>query len=265
MKGPVPEDHVTGLCRLPMPSPEEAAYLSKLSGEPQTLPAHRQVICDGRPCDEIFIVIEGWLAAYKQLRDGGRQILGLRIAGDYAGLECFAYRVAPYTLATLTTCRIAALSRADIDEAVERFPRLASLLVLAFSYNNALLQQFAISLGRRDALARVSHLLAELTLRLRAIGKTDCPIPLTQQDVADCTGLTTPYVNRILKRLREDGVVELERHSLRVRDIKALAEGAGFRPGYLEALRVAPIQGIAQTTGHAPQSADSRAGPDYRH
>jgi CRP-like cAMP-binding protein len=240
-----------------MPTPEEAAYLGKLSGEPRSLPAHRQVICDGRPCDEIFIVLEGWLAAYKQLRDGGRQILGLRIPGDYAGLECFAYRVAPYTVATLTSARIAALSRADLEGAVERFPRLASMLVLAFSYNNAMLQQFAISLGRRDALARVAHLLTELTLRLRAIDKTESPIPLTQQDLADCTGLTTPYVNRILKKLREDGIVELERHSLRVRDVDALAEAAGFRPGYLDAFRASPEQSI----GHA---ADPRAVHDYR-
>jgi CRP-like cAMP-binding protein len=235
MERQVPEadSGIAGFARFLAPSAEEQAYLDSLTANRHRVPAHRQVISDGRSCDQIFLVVSGWLAAYKQLRDGGRQILGLRLAGDFVGLECFAYHVAPYAVATLTACVVAPIGRADIEDMLRRFPRLASSLVLAVSYNNALLQQFAVSLGRRDAFSRIAHLLTELTLRIHATG-ADTAIPLTQQDIADCTGLTTPYVNRILKRMREEDMVAIERHALRVCDLGALARSAGFRPEYLQ-------------------------------
>ncbi|MGE5537548.1 MAG: Crp/Fnr family transcriptional regulator [Gemmatimonas sp.] len=232
---------------------DEAAYLDGITAERRTIPAHRQVICDGRSCNEVFIAVSGWLAAYKQLRDGGRQILALRLSGDFIGIECLAYRVAPYSVATLTPCLVAPISRTTIDDMLRRFPRLAETLMLAASYNTAQLQQFAVSLGRRDAFSRIAHLLTELTLRLTAAG-AERRVPLTQQDIADCTGLTTPYVNRILKRMREAGLVCLDRHALTVVSLEAMAQAGGFRPEYLQVVNhraSPPIAGHGLPAGAA--------------
>jgi hypothetical protein len=61
------------------------------------------------------------------------------------------------------------------------------------------------------------------------------PFPLKQQDIADCTGLTTPYVNRVLQQMRAMGLISIGEESLEILNSAELAKAAGFRPDYLQA------------------------------
>ena len=81
-----------------------------------------------------------------------------------------------------------------------------------------------------------SHLLVELYLRLKTVGRAHdgrCDFPLTQNDLADATGLTAVHVNRTLQELRKDGLIELERKQLHVLDMQRLKEVAMFNANYL--------------------------------
>jgi DNA-binding transcriptional regulator YhcF (GntR family) len=59
------------------------------------------------------------------------------------------------------------------------------------------------------------------------------PFPLTQEDLADATGLTPVHVNRTLKQLREEGLVELQGKMLTIMDAPGLKRVARFNPNYL--------------------------------
>jgi CRP-like cAMP-binding protein len=104
--------------------------------------------------------------------------------------------------------------------------------------DSAILQEWAVNLGRRPAFPRIAHLLLELERRSRNSGlaqETSVPFPLKQQDLADCTGLTTPYVNRVLQQMRSMGLIFISEDSLEIRNAAELAAAAGFRPDYLQA------------------------------
>jgi CRP/FNR family transcriptional regulator, anaerobic regulatory protein len=60
-------------------------------------------------------------------------------------------------------------------------------------------------------------------------------LPLTQQHIADCAGLTVPYVNRILQQMRSLEFLDYGPHGLTILDATRLACAAGFDPDYLEA------------------------------
>ena len=63
----------------------------------------------------------------------------------------------------------------------------------------------------RPTRARPSTL-REAFIRLRAVGLTqaaDCPLPVTQMDLADALGLSNVHVNRILQELRGAGLIRL--------------------------------------------------------
>jgi len=62
---------------------------------------------------------------------------------------------------------------------------------------------------------------------------TSCDFPLTQNDLADATGLTAVHVNRTLQELRRDGLIELERRQLTILDMQRLMEAAMFNANYL--------------------------------
>ncbi|MBX6323474.1 MAG: Crp/Fnr family transcriptional regulator, partial [Rhodospirillaceae bacterium] len=217
---------------------EERAQLERLAAPTLAIAPRRKLIDDGRPCAGIFILKSGWLSEYKQLRDGTRQILNFRLAGDVVGLDCLAYRAALHSTATLTACAVAPVPRALFEEMQRAFPRLASALFLMALRDNAILHEWAVSLGRRTAFSRIAHLLLELSRRVLLRGLADgsaIPFPLNQQDIADCTGLTTPYVNRVLQQMRQRGLVRLGDHRLEILEPVTLARAAGFRADYLQA------------------------------
>ena len=98
------------------------------------------------------------------------------------------------------------------------------------------MREWIVNLGARQAEERVAHLLLELLYRLKAVGlATDkgYALPMSQEKLGECTGLSAVHVNRVLTQLRRSGVVSFQRHRVAVEDIDALREMAGFDPSYL--------------------------------
>lgn len=92
-----------------------------------------------------------------------------------------------------------------------------------------------VDVGRRNALEAVGHLLLELYLRQRRgrISKDcSCKFPVTQVLLADALGLTAMHVNRVLRQLREGGLVSISNHSLVIHDIDGLTELCEFNKDY---------------------------------
>ncbi len=59
-------------------------------------------------------------------------------------------------------------------------------------------------------------------------------IPLSQQDISDALGLTPIHVNRVLRRLREKGLMTFRYRQLVIADLEGLGVAAGFQPDYLD-------------------------------
>ena len=94
-------------------------------------------------------------------------------------------------------------------------------------------------MGRRDSRTRVAHLLCEMFLRLKNIGAEHrgmLDFPLTQEQLADATGLTPVHTNRTLQLLRKDGLIQFSGRSLTVLDWDRLREVADFDELYLHHL-----------------------------
>ena len=213
------------------------AELRQLLSSPAEIKARRKLVDEGHSQGVFYIVLSGWLAEYRLLRDGRRQIFNFRLPGEIVGIECLLYDAPLHSVATLTPCVVAAVSWASFDRLQRQFPRLASAFLLSRLSDNAILHEWAVNLGRRPAFPRVAHILLELERRLRNAGLSDgasIPFPLTQQDIADCTGLTSPYVNRLLQEMRRSGLIHCGENSLEIMDSAALAKAAGFRPRYLK-------------------------------
>jgi CRP-like cAMP-binding protein len=59
-------------------------------------------------------------------------------------------------------------------------------------------------------------------------------LPLTQIVLSDALGLTPVHVNRVLRRLRLEGIMRLRSGVLVIDDITELARRAGFDEQYLQ-------------------------------
>jgi CRP-like cAMP-binding protein len=83
----------------------------------------------------------------------------------------------------------------------------------------------------------MAHFLLELGARLRLVGMGDdtgFDCPLTQYHLADALGLSAVHVNRVLRQLREEGLVTFQKHRVVFGDFDRLSKLAGFDTGYLD-------------------------------
>jgi len=91
-------------------------------------------------------------------------------------------------------------------------------------------------LNSASAYQAVAHLLCELHARADNVGLVAdgrCRIPLTQQDIGDAVGITSVHTNRVLQKLRNEGLVEFGHGTLLIQDVDALRRACDFRPAYL--------------------------------
>src|SRR4051794_5093396 len=74
---------------------------------------------------------------------------------------------------------------------------------------------------------RIATLLLDLRGRLHQAGSADGDVfqmPMTQQEIADHLGLTLVHVNRVLRRLREAGIVTVQRGVVKVDEMARLSQ-----------------------------------------
>lgn len=217
-------------------SAEEEAALRALPESIKEVPSDKTIIRAGDVLDVAILLIEGLMCRYKDLKNGTRQISELHLAGDFVDLHGFTLKRLDHNIMTLTPCRIAVVSHARLKRITEEFPHLTRVLWFSTNLDAAIHREWVLSLGRRTAQARLAHFFCELHVRLGIVGLADglCfRLDLTQRDIAECLGLTSVHVNRTLKALREQGLVELRSGTVEIRDLDGLRRVAEFTDDYL--------------------------------
>lgn len=97
-------------------------------------------------------------------------------------------------------------------------------------------REWVVNIGRRDAKARIAHLLCEFAARQKAAGLGDgtiCHLPMTQEQLGDAVGLTPVHVNRTLKALVEDGVIQRSKRDISFADSARVRAVGDFSELYL--------------------------------
>lgn len=194
------------------------------------------IIADGASPEFVHLILEGWAARYKVLRDGSRRITAFLIPGDFCDLHITTLDAMDHGIVALTDCRVAYIEQAAIDEITRSTPILTRALWRATLVDEAVLRQWLVNAGRRNAFDAVAHLLCELHLRMKLVGLAEgdkLELPVTQEELADATGMTPVHINRTLQRLRKDGLIELGSGTLYVPDVRALRRSCDFDSAYL--------------------------------
>lgn len=214
---------------------DDRRALAALSRNPRELGPRRTIIREGDRPDHVHLVVEGWAARYKTLSDGRHQIIAFLIPGDFCDLHVTLLGEMDHSIATITRARIAYVPQAEMDVLTDR-PAIARAFWWATLVDEAVLRAWVVNVGRRDAFESVGHLICELYLRMRNVGLAadhSFELPLTQEEIGDALGLTPVHVNRVLQRMRADGLITFARGALNILDYGRLEAASGFNPNYL--------------------------------
>ena len=215
----------------------DLGVLGELHSRRRSFPAGRDMIHEGQKDQIAYILTKGWVCSYKLLSGGTRQIVDFQVPGDFLGLRSVLLRTADHNVEPVTKVEAAEVHVADLLDAFTRTPRLATAVLWAASRDEAMLVEHLVGLGRRNAAERTGHFLLELAARLRLVGlgdKSGYACPLSQYLLADALGLSAVHVNRVLRELREAGLVTFQNGHVHFDDFDGLVTFADFDRTYLD-------------------------------
>ncbi|MCF8510455.1 MAG: Crp/Fnr family transcriptional regulator [Rhodobacteraceae bacterium] len=215
----------------------ELSVLASLHKRRRTFVAGRDLVHQGQSDQAAYILASGWACSYKILEDGQRQIVDFQIPGDFLGLRSILLHMSDHSVEPVTDIEVTEIHAADLLDAFARTPRLATAVLWAASRDEAMVVEHLVDIGRRDAAQRMAHFLLELGARLTLVklgSKQGYACPLTQYLLADALGLSAVHVNRVLRQLREAGMVTFRDGFVMYEDYDKMAKFAQFDPSYMD-------------------------------
>ena len=190
---------------------DDRAALLALPLTYRTLEPASYIVREGEPVEACVILLSGFAFRHKVTGDGERQIIAVHMPGEFLDLQNSFLDVADHNVQTLNRCEVASVPVGALRELAETHPKVGRALWIDTLIDAAIFREWIVNVGRRDSISRISHLLCEFSFRLEAAGLAAdhrYQLPMTQEQLADCTGLTPVHVNRVLKELGRLGVIE---------------------------------------------------------
>jgi CRP-like cAMP-binding protein len=209
--------------------------------------------CD--PAEQIYRVCSGRLCRVRQLADGRRQIFCVYLPGDIIGAGGLFWPSRRDTIEALSGAVVQTLDASLAREIMIEQPEAALWLLRRILAEERRLRALITGLGRADALTRVAWFLCDLSDRLRRRGLAageSFILAMTQQDIGDHLGLTPVSVNRMLKELRESGVLIVHRQ------IAVITNRARLRELAMPLLPEGEALGVSSTEPAPPDQSPRR-------
>ena len=157
--------------------------------------------------------------------------------GDLVDLQNAILGLADHGVQAITECKMAKIPYEAIKQLCDACPTIKDALWYDTLVDGSIHREWVANVGRRDGQQRVAHLLCEFALKLEAVSlgeQLDYELPMTQEQLADATGMTPVHVNRMLQELVQLGLIKRATpRSVVIGDWRKLAEAGDFNPAYL--------------------------------
>ena len=209
---------------------QEKHSLQSLVLSESSYPADAVIIEQGASIRSIHLVRSGWGCVYRDLSSGERQIIDFPMRCDFVGLRTgdgYSYN----TIKSITPMSLYEIPLSSLEETIWQIPRLSMIFIELLSRQRSMLIEHLTNIGCRSAFVRTAHLLLELSDRVKSCGMGDADsfyCPLTQYQLADALGLTPIHLNRMMRELREEGLVMFRSYKVEILDRQRLVEIAEY-------------------------------------
>ncbi|TAK75782.1 MAG: Crp/Fnr family transcriptional regulator [Dehalococcoidia bacterium] len=153
----------------------------------------------------------GSVALYRITEDGRKLVTGTVQAGSIFGeMAMLGQAMADSYAEALEDCTLCVMSREDVIRLIGRHPSIAVRILDRLASRLREAEERLEDVAYRPVPARVANTL----LRLEQQGE----VHLSHQDLAEIDGTHRETVTRTLNQFRADGLVDLDRMVVRIRD-----------------------------------------------
>lgn len=189
----------------------------------RTYQAGQVVFLEGEPSSGLYVVEQGWLKSVKISTTGREQVIRFVGPGEvFNDLGVFAEGPNRVTVETLETATVWIIERESLLQLTERFPKLSQMIIKNLSHRVLHLMRLVEDLSLRSVQSRLARLLVEM-------GNSDV-LPRrrwsTQAEMAAHLGTVPDVLNRALRSLADEGLIEIDRQKIEILDRQGLEEKA---------------------------------------
>lgn len=173
----------------------------------------------------LYVVRSGSFKSYVDSEGGSSQVLGFHLPGEIVGLDALSddrHQCSAEALERSSVCEVP-LSR--LLDVAQQLPSLQRQLLRLASREMVKDHEHLVMMGRKQAQERMAIFLLSISERYRRLGQSPDEFQLTMSryDIANYLGLVVETVSRVLTRFMNDGILEVRRKRIRIRDHRALA------------------------------------------
>jgi len=181
------------------------------------------VFLEGEPCIGLYVVQDGWLKSVKTSPAGREQVMRFVGPGEvFNELGVLIGENNQVTVIALEPTTVWIIQRDTLLQLMEEHPQLSRVI----SQNLARRVQHLIGLVEDLSLRTVESRLARLLLEQLS---TDVLVRrrwATQTEMAARLGTVPDVLNRALRSLSEEGLIQIQRHQIQILDRKGLEDKA---------------------------------------
>lgn len=198
-------------------NPDQMAGIDRQT-DMRTCPRGRLLYSQDDRAEALFLLKQGKIQLYRLTPSGKRLELASIEPGAFFGEMPLLGESLRHTYAEASEDSIlCVMSRADVERLVRERPevglRMLEALGRRLASNEARLEEMAY----RSVPARIAAVLTRL-----GDGQNDRVIPMTHQELGDIVGALRETVTKVLDEFRDEGLVELGRGRITIRDVAAL-------------------------------------------
>lgn len=197
----------------------ECAFIAEMEKDERPHQKGRTVISVGDRSEGVTILKTGWAVVKSDSTDGRSQILRIYLPGEVMGLAEIGSSHANHRVVMQTDGVICPFPRKGLAPLFSDHPRLGALLTAVGSLDQIALRHHASSLASMDATRKLKFWLLQLRSRLEVanVGLGNrFQVPFSQVEIGQAVGLTSIYINKLLRRFVENGEIEIERPYVRL-------------------------------------------------
>jgi CRP-like cAMP-binding protein len=223
-------------------SDEDRRAIHALPHKIRKLDAQSYTVREGDRPERCAVLLSGYAFRHKLTGDGSRQIMAINIPGEALDFQNLFLNESDHNVQMLTRGVVAEIPESALEDLVMSHSEVGRAIMISALVEASIFREWVLNIGRRDSRSRIAHLLCEFAYRLSAQGilpEGRYELPMTQEQLADATGLTAVHVNRVLQGLQREGLIDRDRRMVRFVDWERLRDVADFNPRYLHTLEIA--------------------------
>jgi CRP-like cAMP-binding protein len=196
------------------------------------------LVREGAEVMRCCLLLDGYASREKTATNGGRQIVSFHMSGDILDLQHLLLSRADHSVHAVTDLVVAWIPKDDLKALASSRPAVGQALWIDSLIDASVFREWVLNVGRRDARTRIAHMMCEFVVRCQTAGLGSperFEFPMSQQQIADATGLTPVHVNRMLRELSDAELISRAGRYISILDWHQMQRMAGFSPEYLHA------------------------------